>query len=573
MSAHGRIFIRQCLLPLWSLAVFWSFSNHAILQYQYDEIKRALLALGFATAITIWGLRHHITFSSIRSRRILAILAIAFALWSLGLASFTTPRWESLFSASQTTLWIFGTIAMCHLSHASLQRVLTALTLSTAVMICGNLSGLIRYFPFPEFGLPPLGNTSFAAEACALSLLVAIDRGMRNPRYRLGWLVVAGILMAGLWYTGSRISMISTIVVLVVGGWYSYSRSLVSAKHIALFASYLACITIFSAHISSHGARVDAQGERYARLLSGDFESTENHRLHMWKSSFTMLMQKPITGTGPGTFRFEYPQASVALNPKGTHEENHALVLTVHPHNIFVMGMVETGFVGLLLLLGIGLGIAGYGVQRLRSAHSIRSQHTALLPTLMLFSMGAAWQINTAMTFPTSQLFAAFAVALLFSAETQEAPTQRTSGNISWRAAVIAIALLCTVIGMRYEWANASLSLRIHQLRAQQISPAQYEQTTHRAQQLAPDALVPMLHHTMITTRNAANTALADQTLERLIASYPRIPTTLQFGATYYAKQGDKTQATALITEAARLAPRDPGIQSLATHIHAMPHQ
>ena len=72
-------------------------------------------------------------------------------------------------------------------------------------------------------------------------------------------------------------------------------------------------------------------------------------RLHRWVAGFHMIDENPIFGYGPGTFYNEYPRYTV--NSFQTYVSDNPEKSGVH--NYYLMTLIEQGFIGLFLLIGI----------------------------------------------------------------------------------------------------------------------------------------------------------------------------------------------------------------------------
>jgi O-antigen ligase len=63
-----------------------------------------------------------------------------------------------------------------------------------------------------------------------------------------------------------------------------------------------------------------------------------------FKTSWKMFIDKPILGQGPKMFRV------ICKNYKS---KNNEVICSTHPHNFYIQILGETGFVGLIFLIGL----------------------------------------------------------------------------------------------------------------------------------------------------------------------------------------------------------------------------
>ncbi|MDD5091693.1 MAG: O-antigen ligase family protein, partial [Candidatus Wallbacteria bacterium] len=174
-------------------------------------------------------------------------------------------------------------------------------------------------------GIDPNGffffyNQNFCAAFVVLSALYLFLNGER---------LLPALQIILLCFLGNRAALVTIPVVLLS---ISAVKSGFSKKHFftVLIAGllFVTAVTAFSAGIKS-------------------FPSFE-HRLIMWKTSFSMFRHAPFSGFGEGGFSVQYPffgREFLAIND--TYN------LTLYPHNDFLEILTENGIPGLALLLFI----------------------------------------------------------------------------------------------------------------------------------------------------------------------------------------------------------------------------
>ncbi len=85
---------------------------------------------------------------------------------------------------------------------------------------------------------------------------------------------------------------------------------------------------------------------RLQTLMNADFQSNKN-RVLVWKSALEMILQRPLTGWGPGTWPVVYPR----------FEAPNILEELPHAHNMYLMIGAEFGLIVLGVLLGVFLSL------------------------------------------------------------------------------------------------------------------------------------------------------------------------------------------------------------------------
>ena len=156
---------------------------------------------------------------------------------------------------------------------------------------------------------------------------------------------------------------------------------------------------------------VENPGQGAARLES----FAGNGRYQYWSSAIDEFSSEPVTGTGSGTFEFWWARNG---DIPGFLRDTHSL---------YFQTLGETGFVGLLLLLGfLGVVVVGGIVRVLGSASRRKGQLAAALGGSVAFVVAAgvdwSWQVPA---IPVSFLLLG---AVLLTAE-----KSRTLNGLSWK--------------------------------------------------------------------------------------------------------------------------------------------
>jgi O-antigen ligase len=184
-----------------------------------------------------------------------------------------------------------------------------------------------------------LGNTGTLSEAALPGALVGVWL-FASSRGIWKWIgFVAALLYAG--YVASTPVLAGAISLAAVIG-----LALLRAPNRKCFALAAASVVLIGAGASflSERERPSADGSSFASSHLGGFEV----RKLLWPSALKLLVDHPLTGTGPGQFRAQFPphrdpreiELSLRNLPPGIETE------VEHAHNDWLQGALDTGSIG-----------------------------------------------------------------------------------------------------------------------------------------------------------------------------------------------------------------------------------
>lgn len=128
----------------------------------------------------------------------------------------------------------------------------------------------------------------------------------RDKRY----LMIAIVLIAGVFFTGSRAAIISVMVMFVVYGALQFAllRKLLPLGVVLLAAGlWMNRSTVISVMAqNTAGSREQAVGARLKSSTNVTTDASNLERLNRWLSAWRMFVEKPHTGFGPGMYQFSY---------------------------------------------------------------------------------------------------------------------------------------------------------------------------------------------------------------------------------------------------------------------------
>ncbi len=84
-------------------------------------------------------------------------------------------------------------------------------------------------------------------------------------------------------------------------------------------------------------------------INKGDYFSSIGYRLAAWPVSYAVWQDNPYVGVGVGDVEVEFREKIIAEFPQ-FQRGSHIILNNMHLHNQYLMALVQTGFIGLLLL-------------------------------------------------------------------------------------------------------------------------------------------------------------------------------------------------------------------------------
>lgn len=183
------------------------------------------------------------------------------------------------------------------------------------------------------------------------------------------------------------------------------------------------------------------------RLASeGDLNSLSAGRLEHWAGSLNLVPNFWLTGTGLGTYRFVY----------GMEERQNNDVWFVHAENHFVETLVETGLIGLALLLAI-LGTVLWRSIRLTFSSRRDAQCFGLAGMFCIISQVVAGCFDFGLYAPANMLLMVVMCGMVFGF--QESPTEcnpslKSKANAGLTVLLIVLAAGASAIAAQEFWSK-----------------------------------------------------------------------------------------------------------------------
>jgi O-antigen ligase len=180
-----------------------------------------------------------------------------------------------------------------------------------------------------------IGDPNFLALVIVPAIVLAAVLGRGRPLMRMGAAVAIGILVVGLIATQSRGGLLATVMVfvaaLVLMGGQRHKVVLMAAVAVGLGVVYL----------SGNPAALER--------VTGGAENKGSGRTELWAVALKASGDHPIVGVGLNNFIVHEPGYADRVGPL-----QYADLIAERPHvvhNTYLEALVETGVIGLLLLL------------------------------------------------------------------------------------------------------------------------------------------------------------------------------------------------------------------------------
>jgi O-antigen ligase len=331
-------------------------------------------------------------------------IAIALLLWSSRRASWAALRWASVAAMPAVLLTLYFTF-----SRGGLLALLIAS--GCLIALSHDRLWLLGTLAIGALGAIPAVLAVQARQSLTdnVASQTTVDQGATVLAILLAGVALALLLFAGLRRLEARGGTRT-------GRMVELSRSSAVLKGIAL-AGALAAIAIAIAiggrawhQFSAPDIQFPNQPQQHFGQLSGAGRSD------FWRVATDAFGEKPLLGTGAGTYQFSWDQ-------------HRSISMTVRDaHSLYLEAFAELGVVGGLLVLGLVGTLLWTGFSAWRAAaEPQRDRYAALFATMLAFAVGAGidwfWEI--------AALGAVFflAAGILVSARCRQlAPSSRGAG-------------------------------------------------------------------------------------------------------------------------------------------------
>ena len=231
-------------------------------------------------------------------------------------------------------------------------HIAMAASVSCAAMAAFALLQYLGLDPFSLFGwttssyasprmrvIGTLGNPNFVAAVLVAGIPLTLHLAKRN-KHRTFLLFATALEVAAVFATGSRAAFVAIIAVL---GWFGI------LGHFARWRSMVAVGLVI--------------GVLLPLAPSRSLMDTISGRFYIWKVTASHLLERPLTGFGPGAFEPKFIEWETAYwrDGRGSAKERQFSGLQAHAHNDYLEILVDSGVAGALsgvFLLGVFFAFA-----------------------------------------------------------------------------------------------------------------------------------------------------------------------------------------------------------------------
>jgi hypothetical protein len=301
-------------------------------------------------------------------------IAVALLMWTSRRAAWTGLRWLSVALLPAVLLTLYLTY-----SRGGLLSLVVAS--GTLIALSRDRLWLLATLAIGALGALPAVLAVQARRSLAENLAsqTSVHQGATVLLILLAGIALALVLFAGLRRLEGRRGPLT-------GRALELSRNPLLLRRVALVGAIVAI-----------GAAIAVGGRAWSEFSSPDVQFPSNPEQHFsqlsgagrqdfWKVAVDAFGEKPILGTGAGTYVFSW-------------EQHRSIDMAVHnAHSLYLEAFAELGIVGGLLVLAIVAALLWTGFSAWRAApHPQRERHAALLAAMVAFAVGAGidwfWEI------------------------------------------------------------------------------------------------------------------------------------------------------------------------------------
>ncbi len=215
-------------------------------------------------------------------------------------------------------------------------------------------------------------NPFLAFSIFILCYLLIFQKNYSNIVGKLFSIIFVITMSTNMFVTGGRAGQVGFFVMFILLIFLYFKKNIVKAFLITVILIPIVFITAYNTSKIFHN-RIDLI-KTNINVLNKNQNTSVGLRLTFLSNSLKIIRKYPFFGVGTGDFPTEYAKISKKNTPNAT--------LTVQPHNMYILELVQTGIFGLLAMLSI------FYIQiKLSFRDSELSQLRLALPVLFLVVM------------------------------------------------------------------------------------------------------------------------------------------------------------------------------------------
>lgn len=281
-----------------------------------------------------------------------------------------------------------------------------------------------------------VGQVGMAGAYLAIAFPVALALAFAAPKaYRLWGMGATVLIGLGLMATLTRASIIGALLgIMIVGTILFLRRDRTRRLQLRSYGlGILAVVLGMAIFIGTVPAVRERLAKPVVKALEGDLDAALNHRYFPWRVTWLMIQDRPLWGSGIGTFASQYGTYQIhAIVEKGYKHPGTGLQWA-HAHNEYLQLWAEMGLVGLVLATCSLGGLLLLGIQvptSISSPQEKRWDNVVLVSGLLGGVVAGA--IVASVNFIAHQPMTAF--LLIFWSALIVAAAQPASESVTWQA-------------------------------------------------------------------------------------------------------------------------------------------
>jgi len=341
-----------------SLTIFWvPISGTAYFLADY----MALLLLGSVVLDILLRNRRSLVFPSIGGNYIVLISALIFT------GVFAMNPWNSTGPILRAMLQLVTICLICNtIKKDDIQKLVI---LYFWIMFAQSLFNLTAFLnlggAYRVFGLANVYFDDLVMLAAPIGFSYFLWSKPRSKSLKYGLAVL--VIVLGVISTHSRLPLITIILIglfmSVLALYktrksnYSYIRGRLVVMVLAVLS--MSVVTIVYADIFHYAF------ERFVNLVTHTYTGSVATRLSLWSAGFKAFINNPLTGIGPGNFRF----IDLAF-PELKFDAARIWVKGYSAHNLFIHYLAETGIIGTVAIISVYFHNLKAAWKVLRHSHS-----------------------------------------------------------------------------------------------------------------------------------------------------------------------------------------------------------
>ena len=211
-----------------------------------------------------------------------------------------------------------------------------------------------------------LGNPNDVGAYLVLPTVLAATLALSHARRRSVYACVAVFFGAGVIMTETLTTIGSTVAALVVLALRERLKRGVAMSMLLL--ALIAAVTLSYSPLRNRVARVTTA------MSVEQFDRSLNGRLSAFIAAWEMFVDDPLTGVGPGAFKFEYMPRHVSLYERygAFFAPEYRALNFGEVHNDHLQILAESGVPGYLLFLAAAAVVASIGLKRVAADEDLR---------------------------------------------------------------------------------------------------------------------------------------------------------------------------------------------------------